>query len=619
MLCTLVLVLLPGTALAAGTFLDDDGSVHESDIEAVAAAGITRGCNPPANDRFCPGDFVTRGQMAAFLVRGLHLEQGAATFIDDDDSIFESDIERLASAGITVGCNPPLNDRFCPEDFVTRGQMAAFLTRAFRYPTPATDPFTDTIGSQFRVSAASLAEAGVTVGCNPPTNDRYCPDDFVTRAQMATFLARAIGLEPPPSADPTWYETPTVMGVGIRTLEVSPTGPTTLADALADARPGDDIVLGAGTYTATSSLVLAESGESHAWISIRGAPGSRPVIDLDGAGELRISGSHVLLENVRVIDGSGNNIHIAPGEQSISHVVIRDVIVADLRDGPGAAIKVNRNNPFAAGVSFVYVEDSDLSGSLANAVVDGVGVSYAVVRGSDIHDSEVGSHGIFFKGGSDHVLIEKNVIRGIRQNAALQLGGNTGVEFFDPAWPDWEGVDQVARNNLIADFDDSAVEIRGVWGGRVYHNTIVTRSSFAVFRLSCGNTDGGGFSTNLDIDIANNLVVGLGGDPQYARNDCAGEDIRFGRQGWFGMFHNSGTPTPLVPLFPAPGDVADIDVAGSVVTPSDTGLTGPGDARARFGPIAESAAIGAGAYVGVTEDFDGAIRDEIAPTLGAIE
>jgi hypothetical protein len=52
-------------------FWDDDGSVFEADIEALAAAGVTRGCNPPHNTRFCPEQPVTRGQMAAFLARAL--------------------------------------------------------------------------------------------------------------------------------------------------------------------------------------------------------------------------------------------------------------------------------------------------------------------------------------------------------------------------------------------------------------------------------------------------------------------------------------------------------------------------------------------------------------------
>ncbi len=126
-----------GVALAqglppGGTFVDDDGSVHEGDIEAIAATGITKGCNPPANDKFCPDTSVTRGAMAAFLVRGLNLSDdgGGNLFVDDDDSIFEGDINKLATAGITKGCNPPANDKFCPSKPVSRAEMASFLTRA---------------------------------------------------------------------------------------------------------------------------------------------------------------------------------------------------------------------------------------------------------------------------------------------------------------------------------------------------------------------------------------------------------------------------------------------------------------------------------------------------------
>jgi hypothetical protein len=70
--------------------------------------------------------------MAAFLVRalGLSAQDPLIDFVDDDGSIFEDHIEKLATAGITRGCNPPTNDRFCPFANVTRGQMAAFLGRA---------------------------------------------------------------------------------------------------------------------------------------------------------------------------------------------------------------------------------------------------------------------------------------------------------------------------------------------------------------------------------------------------------------------------------------------------------------------------------------------------------
>jgi hypothetical protein len=178
------------------SFVDDDGSVFEADIEWLVAEGITKGCNPPVNDMFCPDDLVTRGQMAAFLVRALNLSDdgGGNSFVDDDGSIFESDIAKLAAAGITRGCNPPVNDRFCPTSNVTRGQMAAFLVRALGYVDDGGgNLFLDDDGSIFETDIDKLATAGVARGCNPPVNDRFCPNSNVTRGQMAAFLHRALG------------------------------------------------------------------------------------------------------------------------------------------------------------------------------------------------------------------------------------------------------------------------------------------------------------------------------------------------------------------------------------------------------------------------------------------
>ena len=109
-----------------GTFVDDDGNTHEGFIEAIATVGVTEGCNPPANDSFCPEADVSRGEMAAFLARGLGLTDGGGTdqFVDDDFSIFEEAIDQLAASGITKGCNPPANDRYCPTANVGRDEMA---------------------------------------------------------------------------------------------------------------------------------------------------------------------------------------------------------------------------------------------------------------------------------------------------------------------------------------------------------------------------------------------------------------------------------------------------------------------------------------------------------------
>lgn len=181
-----------------GTFVDDTGSSQEPFIEAVYLEGITIGCNPPVNDRYCPERSLTRAEMASMLTRALHLPASTVDhFVDHHTSVHDSAINAIAAAGITKGCNPPTNDRYCPEGIVTRGEMAAFLVRAFRYTdTGSGDLFTDDGASVFEADIDRLAVAEITKGCNPPANTQYCPDDHLTRGQMAVFLTRALGLDP---------------------------------------------------------------------------------------------------------------------------------------------------------------------------------------------------------------------------------------------------------------------------------------------------------------------------------------------------------------------------------------------------------------------------------------
>lgn len=177
-----------------GPFYDIGASIFIDDILWLFDEGITKGCNPPYNNRYCPDSSVTRGQMAAFLVRTLGLSDGAGSnaFTDDNDSIFEADIERLAAAGITKGCNPPANTKFCPDRRVTRAEMAAFLVRGLDIGSvQGTMTFSDVGDSIFAADITRLATVGITKGCNPPANTKFCPTNSVTRGQMAAFLHRA--------------------------------------------------------------------------------------------------------------------------------------------------------------------------------------------------------------------------------------------------------------------------------------------------------------------------------------------------------------------------------------------------------------------------------------------
>ena len=181
-----------------GTFSDDDGSVHEDNIEVLAAEGVTRGCNPPANTEYCPQRLITRGEIAAFIRRTLALPTSPTDhFTDDGGSVFHDDIESITAAGIGFGCT---ETTYCPDEPLRRDEMAEMLVRAFAATDPdlyanpdGTDFFTDDDGNPFEDSIDVLMAAGVTKGCNPPDNDRFCPDRPLIRAEMASFFARALG------------------------------------------------------------------------------------------------------------------------------------------------------------------------------------------------------------------------------------------------------------------------------------------------------------------------------------------------------------------------------------------------------------------------------------------
>lgn len=166
-------------------FWDDNGSPHESAIIKLAATGITGGCG---DGRFCPDAPLTRAQMAVFLSRALGLPAASGDFFSDDNgSPFEEEINAIAAAGITTGCNP---GRFCPDEYLSRAEMASFVTRAFNLPPSTVDFFTDDDGILLEPGINAIAAAGITTGCSA---GRFCPGGALTRAQMATFLVRALG------------------------------------------------------------------------------------------------------------------------------------------------------------------------------------------------------------------------------------------------------------------------------------------------------------------------------------------------------------------------------------------------------------------------------------------
>ena len=166
-------------------FLDVSSSPFREDIRWIGTSGITTGCSADG-ERYCESTVVTRGQMASFLARALGLPAATRDFFTDDEtSVHEADINRVAAAHIAAGCG---TGRFCPAQSVTREQMASFLARALDLPAAAQDYFTDDERSVHEASINRVAAAGIAAGCG---GGRYCPTQTVTRGQMAAFLRRA--------------------------------------------------------------------------------------------------------------------------------------------------------------------------------------------------------------------------------------------------------------------------------------------------------------------------------------------------------------------------------------------------------------------------------------------
>lgn len=138
---------------------------------------------------FCPTLPVTREQMATFLVRGFRYASTATDYYrDDESSIHEAAINAISAAGITTGCGTGL---YCPTSAITRAEMASFLVRALRLPATSTDFFWDDENLAAEDAINRLAAAGLTSGC---AAGRYCPLGAVSRGEMAVFLTRALGL-----------------------------------------------------------------------------------------------------------------------------------------------------------------------------------------------------------------------------------------------------------------------------------------------------------------------------------------------------------------------------------------------------------------------------------------
>ena len=109
-------------------------------------------------------------------------------------------IERFYAEGMTAGCAVGLY--FCPQDLMTRAQMAVFILKAkygSSYSLPPCDPAAPRIFSDAPCAGdvapyvpyiEQIWTEGITVGCATAPL-RYCPDNTILRRELAVYLDAA--------------------------------------------------------------------------------------------------------------------------------------------------------------------------------------------------------------------------------------------------------------------------------------------------------------------------------------------------------------------------------------------------------------------------------------------
>ncbi|MBA2664773.1 MAG: S-layer homology domain-containing protein [Bradymonadaceae bacterium] len=183
-----------------GRFADDDGSVHEAAINAIAQRGVVQGCKaaqaglPGHGPLFCPNQEVSRANMAIMFFRAFNMTRAQKDYFTDDKGMSaEAAINALAYRGITNGCG---GGRFCPSQSVTRGQLAMLIDRTLVLPNTSRDFFSDDNGKNYEAAANRVAAQKIMVG----SGGKLSGEKAVTRAELATVLARARGWLPGYSA-----------------------------------------------------------------------------------------------------------------------------------------------------------------------------------------------------------------------------------------------------------------------------------------------------------------------------------------------------------------------------------------------------------------------------------
>ena len=173
-----------------GVFVDvPEGSYYEEAVNWAVEKGITTGTDAT---HFSPDGICTRAQAVTFLWRAAGSPAAKSAVMPFTDvkagSYYYDAVLWAVENGITKGTSETM---FSPDATCSRAQIVTFLWRSQKSPAAGTaNPFTDVKASAYYADAVLWAvKEDVTKGT---TNTTFSPDATCTRAQIVTFIWRAL-------------------------------------------------------------------------------------------------------------------------------------------------------------------------------------------------------------------------------------------------------------------------------------------------------------------------------------------------------------------------------------------------------------------------------------------
>ena len=311
--------------------------------------------------------------------------------------------------------------------------------------------------------------------------------------------------------------------------------------------------------------------------------------------------SHVEINGIIVEQQSGNGINIDDGgdyNTPAKYITVRNCIFRDMiATGNNDLLKIS-------GVDNFLIEHcSFIDGGDGGSGIDFVGCHHGIVQ--DCYFDNAGTSGIQNKGGTQHIRIQRNIFKNMSQRA-LNLGGNTGLQFFRPPLPNpivsaFEAADLEVFSNIFIG-NRAPIAYVGAVRIKVHNNTFYKPENW-VFRILQETTEPG-FLPCGDNEFKNNIVylesdltevnIGPNTDP---------ESFSISNNLWYNESSNSWSP-----------DLPVIEMNQIIANPIFENID---EENFRISEV--SPAVGAGVIVNEVElDFD-LVSYNIPPSIGAFE